>query len=327
MFSTPILDVAAGVVFGFLAISLFTSAAVEACSSIFNLRTRSLTSGIGALVKDPEFKGLAKQLYEHALISPLGPGGSAPLARAPAYIDKMQFASALLDVTGLSAANPTAAAAAPGPQAVAALEAQVEVLKKQADAIADPQIKQLIQGIISRSAGNFEQIKTELAGWFDNGMDRLSGEYKRLTQVLTFFFALSIAFFVNLDTIRIGTRLWEQPALADKLKWPAQDSKVTDDIQSLTKANSELAALVEAGLPVGWAPGHFFQVEDEKGEWPWIWAASSSVWRRSLLGWLITAVAALFGAPFWFDALQSIVRLKGTGPSPDDKVTGRAAPK
>jgi hypothetical protein len=44
-----------------------------------------------------------------------------------------------------------------------------------------------------------------------------------------------------------------------------------------------------------------------------------------LLGWLITAVAALFGAPFWFDALQSIIRLKGAGPSPDEKATNRAA--
>jgi len=44
-------------------------------------------------------------------------------------------------------------------------------------------------------------------------------------------------------------------------------------------------------------------------------------------GWLITAFAALFGAPFWFDTLQQFVRLKGSGPSPLEKQnnTGAAA--
>jgi hypothetical protein len=37
------------------------------------------------------------------------------------------------------------------------------------------------------------------------------------------------------------------------------------------------------------------------------------------VGWLITAVATLFGAPFWFDALERVVRLKGSGPSPAEK--------
>ena len=38
-------------------------------------------------------------------ISPLGPGGADPAKNAPAYIDKMQFAEALLEITGLSAAS------------------------------------------------------------------------------------------------------------------------------------------------------------------------------------------------------------------------------
>jgi hypothetical protein len=30
-------------------------------------------------------------------------------------------------------------------------------------------------------------------------------------------------------------------------------------------------------------------------------------------GWLISAVATLFGAPFWFDALQKFVQIRGAG--------------
>ena len=83
VFGSTILDVAAGIVFGFLAISLFTSAAVETINSLFNVRASSLKTGIMELVNDPNFTGLAKQLYQRALISPLGPGGADPVKRAP----------------------------------------------------------------------------------------------------------------------------------------------------------------------------------------------------------------------------------------------------
>jgi hypothetical protein len=109
VFGSTILDVAAGIVFGFLAISLFTSAAVEAINPLFNVRASSLKTGIMELVNDPNFTGLAKQLYQHALVSPLGPGGADLLKRSPVYINKAQFAAALLDITGFSAANATAA--------------------------------------------------------------------------------------------------------------------------------------------------------------------------------------------------------------------------
>ncbi len=330
MFGSTILDVAAGVVFGFLAISLFTSAAVEAINSLFNVRVTNLKTGIMALVNDPNFTGLAKQLYQHASINPLGPGGVDPLKNAPAYIDKMQFASAMLDITGLSTLAATAAAHAPAAQTADALKAQVEALNAQIAEISDPQIRQLLQGIVNRSAGDVERIKTELANWFDNAMDRLSGEFKRWTQVLTFVIAFIVALVVNLDTIRVGTLLWEQPALADKLKSPSLPSAATpknadDAIQSGEVTLSVIAKMAEDGLPVGWPPGHFFEIRDDQGQWRALWVASPSILSRSILGWFITAIAALFGAPFWFDMLQSIIRLKGSGPSPDEKANHRAA--
>ena len=329
MFGSTILDVAAGIIFGFLAISLFTSAAVEAINSLLNVRAKNLKTGIMALVNDPNFTGVAKQLYQHSLVNPLGPGGADPLKNAPAYIDKMQFADALLDITGLSAASPAAAAQAPLADAGAALKAQIDALNARVASISDPQIRQLLQGIVNRSAGDIEQIKVGLANWFDNGMDRLSGQFKRQTQVLTFVIALLTSFLVNLDTIRVATLLWEQPALAEKLKSASIDEplpKSTDEvIKSGERVVTAINKLAQEGFPVGWPPGHFFDIQDDKGNWEAFWVASPSIWYRPILGWFITAVAALFGAPFWFDMLQSIVRLKGAGPSPAEKANNRAA--
>jgi hypothetical protein len=282
-----------------------------------------------ALVNDPNFTGLAKQLYQHALISPLGPGSADPAKNAPAYVDKVQFAAALLDVTGLSAASATAAAQAPGVQAAAEFKTQFDALNRQIASISDPQLKQLLQGMVNRSAGDIEQVKMQLANWFDNGMDRLSGHFKRQTQVMTFFIALIAAFAVNLDTMRIGTLLWGQPALVEKLKSiqisPPAATTVDGAIAGGQEALAAIDIMAQEGFPVGWVPGHFLDVQDDKGHWEAIWAAPFSIWYRPVLGWLITAVAALFGAPFWFDALQSIVRLKGAGPSPEEKASNRAA--
>jgi hypothetical protein len=328
VFGSTVLDVAAGIIFGFLAISLFTSAFVEAINSVLNVRVKNLRTGIMALVNDPNFTGLAKQLYEHALINPLGPGASDPAKNAPAYVEKLQFAEALLDVTGLTAATPAAAAQAPGPEAVAALTARMAALNDQVAKISDPQIKQLLQGMIARCGGDMGRLKTDLANWFDNAMDRLSGDFKRRTQVMTFVIALVTALVINLDTIRVGTLLWGQTGLADELKSITIPSAPTD-VNGVIGAEKQLVdaldKLAQEGFPVGWAPGHFMAIEDTPGHWEAIWNEPPSIWYRPLLGWFITAVAALFGAPFWFDALQSIIRLKGAGPSPDEKATNRAA--
>src|ERR1700733_4925186 len=231
MFGSTILDVAAGVIFGFLAISLFTSAAVEAINSVLNVRVNNLRTGIMALVNDPNFTGLAKKLYAHALINPLGPGAADPFKNAPAYIDKTQFAEAMLDITGLSAATQATAAQAPAVQAAVELKARMETLSAETGNL-DPQIKQLLQGMVTRCGGDVNRLRNDLANWFDNGMDRLSGKFKRRTQWMTFVIALLTAFAVNLDTLRVGTLLWGEPALAEKLKnaqFPASDPKTVDE--------------------------------------------------------------------------------------------------
>ncbi len=378
MFGSTILDVAIGLIFSFLAVSLFTSATVEAINSLLQLRAVNLKSGVMALVNDPNFDGLAKRLYAHALVSPLGPGlqqvsaaATAPQRSAeaspvkarpasdnstylsrlkdvaafwrpvgpayvdirtlPAYIDKQQFARALLDITGLSAAS-----AADAGVAAADAKARCASLDAAIAAIANPQIRDFVKGASDRARGDIKAIEDEIAAWFDGAMDRVSGEFKRWTQAAAFFIALASAVFFNINSIRVGEALWEHPAIADQLyaaeqTQPAQSDPASKSVPGGSpnflddekKALGDIQALLVAGLPIGWPSGHLFDVSDGHGVPTYIW--SSQTFGQSLVGWLITAFATLFGAPFWFDALQSIVRLKGAGPSPADKADKRAA--
>ena len=326
MFNSTILDVAIGLTFTFLAVSLATGAIVEAISSFFNIRASTLLQGIKDMLNDQGFNKLALKLYQHAAINPRGPGVKMAGAvgqdaqtdaktRAPSYIDPHQFAVAMVDILGLSDAS--AAAPAPGPAAVAAFTTAInDALKDQ-----PPQIKDFLIGVVQRTQGDLTKIRTELSQWFDTSMDRLSGVFKRWRQFYSVAIALAMCVVFNIDCLKISKALWEQPKLAEQLKLspdlvkllqsaptPVSNTALASLPQDEATAMSALSGLNQQ-LPVGWPDN------------------PEARWFSHVLGWLVTALATLFGAPFWFDMLQTFTRLKGTGPSPAEKTakTGASA--
>ena len=63
---------------------------------------------------------------------------------------------------------------------------------------------------------------------------------------------------------------------------------------------------------------------DEGLSRPWNDPAFWSVtgWLIAIAGWLITGIAATLGAPFWFDLLGKLIKLRGSGSKPDDGAAG-----
>jgi hypothetical protein len=276
MFESNILDVGVGLLFTFLAISLVTSTTTEALASAFGWRANTLLQGIKDLLNDPNFDGLARDIYNHGLANPQSDGqatNQAALTAKPSYVDSRQFAAALIDVVGIS----------PGVD-IAGLKSKIK------DEVTDPQLKMVLDGIVDRTGGNINRIRDEISCWFDSEMDRVSGAYKRRTQIWSFALGLLLAIVLNLDAIKIAEALWNQPMLIKGI--------------SPTPGQTAVAALGQLsgiGLPMGWDQGAVARVS---AGYNWIYAA---------VGWLICAVATLFGAPFWFDTLQKFVQLRGAG--------------
>ena len=311
MLNSTILDVVIGLIFLFLSVSVAASTATEAVASWLNLRARTLRTGLMDLLNDQHFKNLAAELYDHALINPRGPGlppGTPPAGNSqaepcapvtsgvtkngPAYIQPKQFADAFIDVLKFWPAEgefPT----------MAELNAAVDARVPATD---NPQINALLKGIILRAGGDMVKIRTELSNWFDNAMDRLSGVYKRHAQLSIFIAALAISIIINADAVHVSQRIWAQPALVASIEAHA----TTDPKQDPTI------------LPLGWSDTSYLYQQGHKT------LAPRPVVLMTL-GWIITALASLFGAPFWFDTLQQVIRLKGAGPSPDEKTNNTAA--
>ncbi len=282
MFNSAVLDVAIGLIFTFLAVSLVSSAVTEALASMLKWRSATLLTGIKSLLNDNAFEGLAKSVYNHALVNPRADGKAGTegeIQTPPAYVDPKQFADALIDVAKIAEDAPASMKAA--------LDQNVK----------DPQLNQLLKGIVDRTGGKLESMQRELAAWFDAAMDRVGGGYKRKTQLCSFIIALILAALLNVDTIHVAKTLWQQPMLAKTIEAKPGDTP-----------EQALAKLEGLGLPIGWTA----ETSHRLGQDPLEAAAG-------LFGWLLTALATLFGAPFWFDALQRITRLKGSGPSPAEK--------
>jgi hypothetical protein len=156
------------------------------------------------------------------------------------------------------------------------------------DEIPDPQLRKALQGMYGR-ARDLQHFQEMLAGWFDNAMARMSGAYKRQQMLISLLLSLLLAILLNIDSIHLFRALWQAPALAAHLH----------DVPGKLDPDTLNALLA---LPIGWT--HFPP-------------ALSTDFALQVAGWVMTASTALFGAPFWFDLMQRVVRMRGTGEKPD----------
>lgn len=313
MLSSTVVEVAVGLVFCYASVALITSSIYESIASFLGLRSKSLLTGIRKLLNagNPCGEELLLRVYNHALVHPTGNGAAASLAdlkSRPSYIDSKSFSLALID----------AIQSAPG---------NFEKLKEDIDTVKDEQIRKLLHGMYERSSGKMEKFHEQLVAWFDAGMDRVAGSFKRQSQVWCFGIAFVLAAMLNVDSIHLFSTLWKQPTLAARitmtaslpLSAPAAEDGVlaanADAAEDNSRAMIDFFKQLEA-LPIGWQNQQFCKAESGCASLVEFHHYDYPNFLLVIFGWLITASAALFGAPFWFDLLQHLTHLRGTGPKP-----------
>ncbi len=230
MFGLEILDIAIGLVFVYLLLSLMCTAVNEYLAALLNKRGKELIRGIDQLLG--EDRALRDAFYEHPLISSLYPPGG----RKPSYIPARNFAMALLSVTdyprlilGEKAGSPPAGGAVPTPdrlrQALGTLRTDSaadvselllapEMATVLASATLPPEVRRKLVGLAVGSESELHKLHDSVEVWFNNTMDRVSGGYKRYTQAALLVIGLVLAVAVNADTIQI----WRTLATDDELR-------------------------------------------------------------------------------------------------------------
>ncbi|HEY2801626.1 MAG TPA: hypothetical protein VGI85_13610 [Chthoniobacterales bacterium] len=301
MFNSGILDVAIGIVFVYLLVSLIVSAANELVAALFKMRGRNLWLGLNNLLPAE----VAKKVYDHPLIIGLS------ASNRPSYIPSRTFALALLDVVCGESGRIN----------------QLRSLKARIAQIKDPALQRPLYLLLDEAKGDIDRFKMNLEIWFNDAMARVGGVYKRKVQYALFFLGFVLAIVLNVDTIVLANQLSHDSALraalvsnaeaAAKGPPPAASPAGATISEKETALASTISQLDKLSLPIGWrGPGENLTLPF--GRLPFF-AALWDVLQRHFVGWIITAFAATLGAPFWFDLLNRFVNIRSAGKAPEEK--------
>ena len=333
MFGSGILEVAIGMIFVFLVMSLIITAASEFISSRLKWRAQNLEDGIRNLLHprssktDTLLNDLTEKIYDHPLINSLSKPGEKP-----SYIPSRTFAVSLIaTIEDLNEKAPKAR----------------DDLKAFIAMIPDETLKKSLALLSEEAENNLEKLKESIEVWFNNTMDRVSGWYKRKTQVVNIVLGVIFALALNVDAFLIARTLANDSALRAALV--AQSEALAKENPQETKGSPEqqiqsrISQLGNLGLPIGWAdaevagerrwpgwlPGQIMIADKDAsgnamqtthastgGEW---WAMWKNTVRYHFIGWLLTGLAASLGAPFWFDLLNRFINLRTSGKAPEEK--------
>jgi hypothetical protein len=132
----------------------------------------------------------------------------------------------------------------------------------------------------------------------------VSGWYKRKTQWIICGLSLLVAVGLNVNTISIADRLIHDNTVRTAVAAQAAKADLTADSKGLNQAADNISQVQKLGLPLGWGKkdGDAAQADLKHHFW------------RTIGGWLLTFIALSLGAPFWFDTLSKLARLRNTGP-------------
>jgi len=288
MNTNAVIDVGIGIVLMYLLLSLLCTIINEVAAQVVSLRARVLATGLKNLIDDPN---LLTAFKDHGLIA-----GQTDMAHGrPSYLAGRTVALALIDC--LDSNKPVAL---------------VSEVVTAASSLPPSNVRDAILTAATAAGTDIEKLRTSMAQWFDDSMDRLSGVFKRYAQCLSLIVGLTIAVALNADTIAVANSLWHDGALRGQIASSAGQAVGTSQKPDQLKSTMENLSVIEADLrpfPIGWSNA---ATRPDLN-----WSQSFRTIAQKIFGLLVTGLALSLGAPFWFDLLSQFVNLRATGTKPE----------
>lgn len=313
MFGSTVLEVAIAIICIYIVASLAVSSLTEVIASVLGTRSsnlrKALTSYIGYEVKDGNKQYRVEQdptlskALEHPLIHSLSKPKlrkSTQAPRGPSYIPKNVFARALIETVLLEE-----------DKRVSAKELETKVQK-----IKNPELKKVLAPLLEKGVDNIDKTTREIETWFDNKMNRAAGWYKRKAQYGILAVSLLLVSIYNIDSFTLIKYFWnDSRARADIVQMAEQMNSSKEARPDNNEGFEQLRSLDKnSELPVGWmlcdkADTKKCQFKNPGDFWDWL---------NKIIGLLFTTLMISQGAPFWFDILNKVSNLRGTGHKPEN---------
>jgi hypothetical protein len=310
MLGSVVLEVAIGMVFVYLLLSLLCSAIGEYLEAKSNNRAKYLRQGIELLLNETtrgQGIDLAQQFYAHGLVRPLYRTPNKP----PSYIPARTFALALWNI---------ATADAQAGNAAAGVTTDLSQIRASVAKLPNPELRTALLTLIDEAGGDLARARRNVEEWYDAMMNRVSGWYKRRTAVLMLILGFVVAAAINADSITLAQALWRDGPLRrsivaaseQQLAKPATDplpaTATADERDKAATGRLEAAYrdVQTLGLPIGWV------TTSDTPDDPRLFPRDLYGWPLKLFGLLITGFAISQGAPFWFDLLNRFMVVRST---------------
>lgn len=174
--------------------------------------------------------------------------------------------------------------------------------------LADDSISQL-KIYLSDLESDVKSLGLEIEDWFNRGMDRASGVYRRNAKAVSILIGIAIAISLNADSLHILDRLARDPAIRNVISLAAEEVVTSSpDAATLAQIEEEVDEAL-GGLPIPLGYSEAVVEKQRAAEEAWVLPLIP----RRFLGWLITGVAISMGANFWFNLLKRVIHVKNTG--------------
>jgi hypothetical protein len=316
MLGSSVLLIASGLVLMFLLIALFCTIISEKITSLLSMRAVNLEQAVRQLLGD---EIVVKKVLQHPLLQALGDPkrkGFRSLIVGASYIPAARFASVLIQILQEDGCL-NQDAKAPASTSPSGVPGRRYKLRKPAEPGASAGLQRALEALLEQAKGDLENFGREISRWYDDIMDRASGWYRRKINIILFFIGFALAVVCNADTLMVAQVLWQDQGrrqavsiYADKLA----GSNLMQQQGEIAEAIKKNVDSIWGPLPIGW----FFP--DEESTTPY---DDLDAMRRiphtpvaivtKLIGIILTALAASLGAPFWFDLLQKITKVRASG--------------
>lgn len=318
------LDVAIGLFFIYLILSLLASGIQELIATVLEWRAKQLKEAIKILLgdnkaNDPSAKQAQKigdDLWEHPLIQSMNQRKFSRTSVGPSYISSKMFAAALLEVLKTDYDF----------NASGTIDRIVESINENKNL--EPEIRRRIYSIAliaQRKArpteDGIKSLEKEIKIWFDQSMERASGVYNRNVKGFAFLIGLVVTLLINADTFHILEKLNKDAALRSSINQVATKIITENKEPNFDKINTSLENIT---MPIGWSTMEQFKkqvnpqypAKSKPGHW-----VLGTI--KLIFGWVLSAAAIAMGAPFWFDLLGKFINVRNAGQVPESTSKGK----
>lgn len=295
-----LIEIAIGLVFVYLLLSIFAMAVMEMISTFLRMRGEMLKTTIGKMFFDKSRNpGKIDEFYKQPLILFLGDDVSTwawldsllsdKYKKLPSYIKSEDFY-----MTFLAFVNDQKFS-----------DSLPEIGEKIEQSSFSDETRSHLRFLVQKSNGDITHFKQEIIHWFDECMERANTWYSRKVQYILLVLGLAVSVAVNGDTLRMIKMLNKDEQLRKELVQSASGyvqknspAGTYSTITLHTKIGEEYKRLLsESHNLLGWENTEEECKEPlEKG-----------------VGFLLTAFAISLGSNFWFDMLKKLFNVRTLG--------------